>query len=151
MTSSDLDWVIALAAKVPEAPKWPRQEYEGILRSGPEDLVVRFPLVGAIGDEPVGFAVSSLIRGEPVAELESIVVDRAHQRCGLGSQLLRSSMVAAIDAGARAMCLEVRESNIAAICFYRRLGFELDGRRPSYYSDPAEDALVFKAEMTPAI
>ena len=38
--------------------------------------------------------------------------------------------------------LEVRESNVAAISLYRKLGFEIIMKRPGYYTDTREDALI---------
>jgi ribosomal-protein-alanine N-acetyltransferase len=40
------------------------------------------------------------------------------------------------------MTLEVRASNDVAQALYRSFGFEVAGRRPRYYSDDGEDALV---------
>ena len=40
------------------------------------------------------------------------------------------------------MTLEVRVSNGAAQALYRSFGFEIVGRRPHYYTDDGEDALV---------
>ena len=42
--------------------------------------------------------------------------------------------------------LEVRESNIAAQALYRDFGFDLVGRRPHYYIDNNEDALIMTLE-----
>ena len=44
--------------------------------------------------------------------------------------------------GATAVWLEVRESNARALELYRRLGFAPTGRRPRYYQDSGEDALL---------
>ncbi|HMA66317.1 MAG TPA: ribosomal protein S18-alanine N-acetyltransferase [Desulfosalsimonadaceae bacterium] len=38
--------------------------------------------------------------------------------------------------------LEVRPSNPAAIGLYKKLGFHIWGRRPEYYTDTGEDALI---------
>jgi ribosomal-protein-alanine N-acetyltransferase len=38
--------------------------------------------------------------------------------------------------------LEVRASNQAALGFYRGQGFRETGRRPRYYADPEEDAVL---------
>ncbi|MFO7837962.1 MAG: ribosomal protein S18-alanine N-acetyltransferase [Desulfosalsimonadaceae bacterium] len=38
--------------------------------------------------------------------------------------------------------LEVRPSNAAAIGLYKKLGFHVWGRRPEYYTDTGEDALI---------
>ena len=40
--------------------------------------------------------------------------------------------------------LEVRASNAAAIQLYESAGFHRAGRRPDYYADPAEDAIVMR-------
>ncbi|MGX7091747.1 ribosomal protein S18-alanine N-acetyltransferase [Hutsoniella sourekii] len=38
--------------------------------------------------------------------------------------------------------LEVRESNMPAVRLYERSGFRVISRRPNYYKEPLEDALV---------
>ena len=43
--------------------------------------------------------------------------------------------------------LEVRESNAAAIAFYRKNGFVPVGRRKGFYEKPVEDALIYKREL----
>ena len=44
--------------------------------------------------------------------------------------------------GIVAYTLEVRATNQAAICLYRQLGFETEGRRREYYADNDENALI---------
>ena len=39
--------------------------------------------------------------------------------------------------------LEVRESNLAARRLYEKHGFRESGRRPKYYSNPIEDAILY--------
>ena len=38
--------------------------------------------------------------------------------------------------------LEVRESNLAAISLYEKLGFKVEGKRKNFYRDPQEDGLI---------
>ena len=45
------------------------------------------------------------------------------------------------------LMLEVRESNLDAISFYKDKGFTEDGLRKSYYSDPTEDAVLMSREL----
>ena len=42
--------------------------------------------------------------------------------------------------------LEVRASNQGAVRLYERFGFSVAGVRPSYYTNPVEDALVLWRE-----
>jgi [ribosomal protein S18]-alanine N-acetyltransferase len=41
----------------------------------------------------------------------------------------------------------VRESNVAAIGLYQRAGLKVDGRRPAYYVDPVEDAVLMSLDL----
>jgi ribosomal protein S18 acetylase RimI-like enzyme len=44
--------------------------------------------------------------------------------------------------------LEVRASNHAARGFYACAGFVETGRRPGYYSDPEEDAILLARQLS---
>ena len=46
-----------------------------------------------------------------------------------------------------ALLLEVRVSNAPAIRLYEKLGFVQVGRRPRYYTNPREDALILRKEL----
>lgn len=84
------------------------------------------------------------------------IVDEAHiatiathpdfRRQGLGEQILLAALRAAREEGARRAFLEVRESNLAAQSLYEKYGFVVDGRRPKYYRDNNEDALLMSLE-----
>ena len=52
---------------------------------------------------------------------------------------------------ARMALLEVRAGNAPAQALYERLGFREVGRRPGYYSQPADDALVLALELGAAL
>jgi ribosomal-protein-alanine N-acetyltransferase len=47
-----------------------------------------------------------------------------------------------MEEGARSSFLEVRESNFSAQEMYRKFGYEASGRRPRYYKDNNEDAIL---------
>ncbi len=80
------------------------------------------------------------------------VLDEAHiatlathpeaRRRGIGRELLQTGMNAAYAEGARLYHLEVRAGNQAAIQLYTAFGYEIVGRRPAYYKDNGEDALL---------
>jgi ribosomal-protein-alanine N-acetyltransferase len=81
-----------------------------------------------------------------------IVVDELHiatiathpdfRRQGVGSQILTAALEDGRKAGVRQAFLEVRERNEAAQAMYRKFGFEVTGRRPRYYKDNGEDAIL---------
>jgi ribosomal-protein-alanine N-acetyltransferase len=139
MAEGDLDEAVQIAAGLPTAPHWPRAAYEAAI--DPAAPLRRIALVIAAPREPIaGFVVASLL--PPQAELESIAVAPAGQRHGLGRQLFAALAAQLRAAGVNEIILEVRGSNVAALAFYRALGFAPTGRRPGYYSDPVEDAVL---------
>jgi ribosomal-protein-alanine N-acetyltransferase len=87
-----------------------------------------------------GFAVASLL--PPQAELESIAVALAAQRQGLARRLFAVLADELQAAQVTEVLLEVRASNQPALGLYQRLGFAETGRRPRYYHDPVEDAVL---------
>ena len=88
-----------------------------------------------------GFLVAVLI--PPEAELESIAVDAASQRRGIARQLF-AALVQELRARCVDILLEVRPSNQAGRAFYAALGFVETARRPAYYADPVEDAILMR-------
>jgi ribosomal-protein-alanine N-acetyltransferase len=64
------------------------------------------------------------------------------RRRGVASALLRHVLAEGAAGGATRATLEVRASNVPAIALYEGFGFVTRGRRPRYYTNPAEDALI---------
>ena len=92
-------------------------------------------LVAEVDGGVVGHAVASLV--VDIAELQRIAVDPAHRRSGVATALLDAVVVAARDAGADCLLLEVRADNAGAVAFYAHHGFAEIDRRPRYYRDGA--------------
>ena len=93
-----------------------------------------------------GFAVGLLhpVASERTAELESVVVSDSYRRAGIGRALCRAVFDWSRSQGATELILEVRASSSAAIALYAGLGFTLAARRPRYYRDPNDDALLMR-------
>ena len=70
----------------------------------------------------------------------NIAVDPSQRRRGVGPELLERMIERA--GPDEEYTLEVRPSNAHAITLYERLGFRPAGRRPRYYRDNGEDALI---------
>lgn len=115
---------------------WPAYAFEQELRS---NRLARY-LVARAGDRVVGFAGVWLMVDE--AHVTTFSVHPDWRRQGIGRQLLLNLAELSIGIGARCMTLEVRESNTVAQDLYRTFGFEAAGRRPGYYTDDGEDAIV---------
>jgi len=83
----------------------------------------------------------------PEADVMNVAVAPAFRRQGIGEGLMVALMDALRDKGMESVTLEVRASNSPAISLYDRLGFTEVGRRPNYYTDPREDALIMRKEL----
>ena len=75
-------------------------------------------------------------------EITNGAVCRQRQREGIGQFLLSGLFLLLRERGIRVLHLEVRESNRTAIRLYERMGFQKDGLRRNYYTDPSEDAVL---------
>lgn len=76
------------------------------------------------------------------AHIILMVVHPHYRRRGFGYGMLLKLLNLARDRGMKYATLEVRASNEAAIALYTKLGFTSVGKRPRYYANNGEDALV---------
>ena len=155
MAVADLPQVMEVAASLSTAPQWKLSDYVNALN--PESTPHRIALVivltaAAPGPDQVqGFAIASLL--PPQAELETVAVGASGglpglgQRQGFGQRLFRALVGELRTTGACEILLEVRVSNEQAIAFYRSLGFAETARRPRYYTDPIEDAILMSSRI----
>jgi len=141
-TLDDLPTLIGLANNSRTAAHWSRQQCEAALSNDAN----RTALVAEDGAGIHGFLVARCLDQE--WELENVVVAPDSQRRGIGSRLLDEFLNIARSRSAKAVFLEVRESNHPARKLYEEAGFLESGRRRNYYRDPAEDALTYSLELT---
>lgn len=105
-------------------------------------------LVALRGHRVVGYAGMWVILDE--AHVTNIAVHPNERGRGLGERVLSELERRAYANGCRRMTLEVRPSNVVAQSLYCKHGFVPRGRRPGYYSDTHEDAIVmWKDDMEP--
>jgi [ribosomal protein S18]-alanine N-acetyltransferase len=153
--------MLDLERQCPAAAHWSRQQYEDLFLShedGPRRLVL--VLESADGDgrgaayrlessetsRVLGFLIANQIG--PEWELENIVVTPGSRRKGLATRLFTALLNRARETNGERVFLEVRESNQPARALYVRLGFEECGRRKLYYSNPHEDAVLYRLALT---
>ena len=148
---SDLAEVILLERETVTAPHWSAAGYASLLR--PESGVRRCVYIARQAYGLGGFAIGSVVGSAPdaEAELESVVVANDLRRQGLGSALCRVVMEWSHREGATAITLEVRAASPWALRLYGGLGFVAIGRRPGYYHDPADDAVVMRCALYGAL
>jgi len=138
--ASDLPRMMELVQGSASAAQWGHAAFERLFADGNE--AVRLVMVVEEKGEVAGFVAGCDSAGE--WEIENLVVAGSARRHGLGSRLLGEFMHHARGRNARALFLEVRESNMAARALYARWAFREAGRRKRYYQDPCEDALILK-------
>lgn len=92
------------------------------------------------GSPALGFLLAWRLGDE--LEIQTVATAPEARRRGVGRALVLAAIDEARATGCQRLLLEVRASNQAALGLYRALGFEQDGLRRGYYSDPTEDAVL---------
>jgi streptothricin acetyltransferase len=96
-------------------------------------------LVAEVEGAPVGLLMVVLPKWTDAGEITDLAVDARARRCGAGRALVDVAVEFARTRGLRALWVEPRSDNAAAIEFYRALGFRLSGFNDRMYSN-ADDA-----------
>ena len=144
-TLSDVESMMALARSSTSASQWSREQYESLVLDHGTSRLALIAESPNQADALSGFLIAHHVA--PEWELENILVARDFRRNGIGKLLLDSLIAAALETDSRAVFLEVRESNAPARGLYERSGFEQSGRRKSYYSNPIEDAILYRRAL----
>ncbi|MGV8059729.1 MAG: ribosomal protein S18-alanine N-acetyltransferase [Smithellaceae bacterium] len=92
-----------------------------------------------------GYLIFWIVADE--AHLHNLAVKKEFRRQGLARSFMEVMKEISRQAGLKSQTLEVRESNAEAIKLYRKCGFVVKGRRPLYYTDTHEDALIMWADV----
>lgn len=137
MIEADIPRVAELEKLIFTDP-WPEKVYrETFTIPGVEYVVVCDDDTGEI----VGAAGVRNIVG--TGEITNVMLLSDYRGRGIGKQMLIQLLERGRKLGANDFTLEVRESNTVAIKLYESLGFESAGKRPGFYSNPAEDAVIY--------
>ena len=91
----------------------------------------------------------SLYQAADELEVLNLAVLPVARRQGLGERLLRTALQEAEKTGINRALLEVRTGNAPAIALYEKCGFVRVGKRPRYYADTGEDALIYQCDLAP--
>ena len=127
-SEADLEAVEAIQRACPEAAHWK-----------PADYLNHDFLVATVGNRVGGFIVMRSVAPDE-RELLNLAVAPEYRRNGVARALWK----AAVNGFTGAVYLEVRDSNQAAINFYKLLTFQEVSRRSGYYEDTGGAAIVMK-------
>ena len=141
MHESDAAAVAEILREAPEAVFWPEASVKEVLA-----WEGALTLVADSNGRVIAFLIARQTADE--AEILNLAVARANRRKGEGGALLIAAVNELHAQGAKRVFLEVRDSNAAGIAFYKKLGFCEAGRRPGYYRDPAEAAIVLEKNLS---
>ena len=91
-----------------------------------------------------GYVGSQTVCGE--TDMMKVAVTADFRRRGNGEMLVNALVEELKALESHSLTLEVRASNAPAQALYEKLGFKEVGRRPKYYQNPREDALILRKE-----
>ncbi len=129
----------------PAAAHWTEYQYRQLFERVSRSRLVLVAEEVRDDSSIYGFLVARSI--DPEWELENIAVAAGARRKGLAKRLLDALLARAQETNSQSVFLEVRESNAAARTLYERGGFQQAGLRKSYYTNPLEDAVVYRRRV----
>ncbi len=139
MTRQDIDQILIIERASFKSP-WSRQAFENEM-----DNNLGHYFVAQQDDAVIGYAGFWQIFDE--AHITNIAILPDCRGTGYGKQLVGEVIEQARLLGVNYVTLEVRPSNAVALSLYRSFGFAVKGKRPRYYYDTGEDALIMWAKI----
>jgi ribosomal protein S18 acetylase RimI-like enzyme len=103
------------------------------------------------GEQVAGIALAEPQRWNRSLWIWEFLIAKEYQGQGLGRRLMDAMAALAGREGFRVLVCEVQSTNVPAIRFYRRVGFEIEGIDLSYYTNSdapdGEVALFMKRKL----
>ena len=103
-------------------------------------------VVALDGETVVGYVGSQSVLGE--SDMMNIAVSDQYRGQKIATTLVNVLIDRLRKQGNYQLTLEVRVSNEPARKLYEKLGFFEVGRRPNYYRNPKEDALILRKDFS---
>lgn len=141
--SRDIEAIISIQSACPEIAQWTISDYTRVAQGEMAAWVCQreADILGFLVARPSGSDI----------EILNLAVQPDARRLGIGASLVRQAFEWGRAQHAERAILEVRASNAAALAFYEGFDFRVAGRRPRYYTSPAEDALLLVAPLGAAL
>ena len=141
LRTEDISNLASILEESSEAARWSGESFEKLQMS--EGFLA---LVSEMAGNVSGFVCGRQMADE--GEILNVAVRRENRRKGEGRALLSAVLEQLRRRGVRRVYLEVRESNETGIAFYQAQGFAKTGRRPGYYREPEEAAVLMEKKIT---
>jgi ribosomal-protein-alanine N-acetyltransferase len=137
----DIEQVREIARQSPEAAAWSDEDHLQLDRDG------HFAWVIESGVNLCGFLIARTVAVDE-GEILNLAVAPFSRRTGNATALLQTCLDEFTHREIQRVFLEVRESNFSAIAFYEKQKFVRTGRRPGYYRNPSEAAVLLVRKLT---
>lgn len=98
-------------------------------------------------EDGVAVAYGGMLTVLDEGQITNIATHPDHRRRGYAAAVLHALLDEALARGLSFVTLEARESNVAAISLYEKLGFETVGHRPRFYTGPVEGARLMQCNL----
>lgn len=140
MTVEDVP-VVAQLDRASFSLPWPEHAFYYEVK---DNFAARCFVAEAEDEHVIGMVVSWVILDE--LHIATLAVHPEYRRQGIGELILTKALQDGHEAGTQHALLEVRAGNEAAQNLYRKFGFKAAGRRPKYYKDNGEDAILMNLD-----
>ena len=137
----DYEVLSAITISYDIIPSW---SVESFVKS--EENAYSVTLVAEKDGQITGFVNFCVLR--PETEINMIAVAQEFLKQGVASSLMKKVREYAKKSLCGSIILDVREDNSAAISFYGKNGFYVEGRRPKFYND-RYDAMLMRSDVRP--
>lgn len=136
--------------------------YNKLYQEEPEDyerynriIPMGFSLGGFLNNKMIAVVICEPIYWNKTLNIWNFQVSEEHRGLKIGKTLMESVIELARSKGFRAVVLETQNTNVPAIGFYMKCGFELDGIDLSYYTnndaESGEVAFFMKRKILPRV
>ena len=134
MTLDDIESVFEIEKSIFSIP-WSKKSFESSISS--KDTIY---IVATIDEKIVGY-LGIYILGDQ-SDISNVCVQKDYRRMHIAEAMLSYIFDRAKSNNVKEITLEVRESNVAAISLYEKMGFKEIGIRKNYYQKPLENGLL---------
>ena len=135
-SESEKETQITLTLQPLDPPYLKRCGRDDRLEENLEEVLKQGLSLGAYeGSRLIGIAIAERREWNKSLWVWDFHIDAEYQGKGIGTKLINTLAKQAKEAGLRVMVCETQNTNVPAIQFYRKVGFEIEGVDLSYYTN----------------